>query len=381
MKDKVLLTTVFSGYNYGSILQALAGKLVLGELGYDCQLVGMKSLVKGRDIRLKKLLTILYRSFLLRRNRGVNALSTYQKSLNKTLIGDSVSLFAQFLNKYLQPNYLSWEGLKKAAKDSVACFAGSDQIWNSSTMYIDPMYYLRFAPASKRIAFAPSFGRDFIADYNVEKMSKWIGEFASLSVREDSGVKLIKDMTGRDAINLVDPTLIVDGDTWKKYLGIEDKNENYILAYFLDKPSELARRVISELKELLSCEVIAIPYQFDEMDYYDKLVPTGPVEFLDLINNAKCVLTDSFHGTVFSLNMHTPFYVFARDYGSAHSQNSRVESILKKMHMQDRFEPSEVSQKYNQVDFSKSEEVLKNERTKARDYLKSALNDIQRNEK
>lgn len=381
MRDKVLLTTVFSGYNYGSSLQALAGKLVLHELGYDCQLVGMKSLVKGRDIRLKKLVTILWRSFVLRGSRGANALSTYQNSYNKTLIGDSVTRFAQFTDKYLQPNYLSWRGLKKTANDSVACFAGSDQIWNSSTMYIDPMYYLRFAPAYKRVALAPSFGRDFVADYNVEKMSKWIGEFASLSVREDSGVKLIKDMTGRDAINLVDPTLMVDGDTWKKNLGIEDKSTNYILAYFLDKPSDSARRAIAELKESLACEVIAIPYQFDEMDYCDKVVPTGPVEFLDLINNAKCVLTDSFHGTAFSINLHTPFYVFARDYGSAHSQNSRVESILKKMNMQDRFEPNEVSQKYSQIDFNKSEEVLKAERTKARDYLKAAFNDIQRHEK
>lgn len=381
MKDKVLLTTVFSGYNYGSSLQALAGKLVLRELGYDCQLVGMKSLVKGRDIRLKKLVTILYRSFVLRGSRGANALSTYQKSYNKTLIGDSVTRFAQFTDKYLQPNYLSWRGLKKTAKDSVACFAGSDQIWNSSTMYIDPMYYLRFAPSYKRVALAPSFGRDFVADYNVGKMSKWIGEFASLSVREDSGVKLIKEMTGRDAINLVDPTLMVDGETWKKNLGVEDKSTNYILAYFLDKPSDSARRAIAELKESLGCEVIAIPYQFNEMDYCDKVVPTGPVEFLDLINNAKCVLTDSFHGTAFSINLHTPFYVFARDYGSAHSQNSRVESILKKMNMQDRFEPNEVSQKYSQIDFNKSEEVLKTERTKARDYLKAALNDIQRHEK
>lgn len=381
MKYKVLLTTVFSGYNYGSSLQALAGKLVLRELGYDCTLVGMKSLVKGRDIRLKKLATILYRSLILHGSRGSKALSTYQDFYNKTLIGDSVSRFAQFTSNFLQPNYLSWRGMKKAAKDSMACFAGSDQIWNSSTMYVDPMYYLRFAPAYKRVALAPSFGRDFVADYNVEKMSKWIGEFASLSVREDSGVKLIKEMTGRDAINLVDPTLMVDGETWKKNLGVEDKSANYILAYFLDKPSDSARRAISELKESLGCEVIAIPYQFDEMDYCDKVVPTGPIEFLDLINNAKCVLTDSFHGTAFSINLHTPFYVFARDYGTAHSQNSRIESILKKMNMQNRFEPNEVSQEYNQVDFYNSDEVLKAERKKAREYLKSALDDIQRNEK
>lgn len=375
--NKVLLTTVFSGYNYGSSLQALAGKTILKELGYDCQLVAMKSLVKGRDIRLKKLLTILVRSLMLRGKNGSKSLSIYQNSYNKTMIGDSASLFIRFSDEYLQPNYLSWDGMKKAAKEAVACFAGSDQIWNSSTMYVDPMYYLRFAPAEKRVALAPSFGRDFVADYNKEKIGKWISEFAYLSVREDSGVKLIKEMTGREAIQLVDPTLMVDGETWKNILGIDDRESNYILAYFLDKPSELARKAITELRAALKYEVIAIPYQFDDMSYCDKMVSSGTIEFLDLINNAKCVLTDSFHGTAFSINLHTPFYVFSRAYGTAHSQNSRVESILKKVKMQARFEPKDVLVQYDQIDFAYSESVLIEERKNAREYISNALKTIE----
>ena len=375
--NKVLLTTVFSGYNYGSSLQALAGKTILKELGYDCQLVAMKSLVKGRDIRLKKLLTILVRSLMLRGKNGSKSLSIYQNSYNKTMIGDSASLFIRFSDEYLQPNYLSWDGMKKAAKEAVACFAGSDQIWNSSTMYVDPMYYLRFAPAEKRVALAPSFGRDFVADYNKEKIGKWISEFAYLSVREDSGVKLIKEMTGREAIQLVDPTLMVDGETWKNILGIDDKESNYILAYFLDKPSELARKAITELRAALKYEVIAIPYQFDDMSYCDKMVSSGTIEFLDSINNAKCVLTDSFHGTAFSINLHTPFYVFSRAYGTAHSQNSRVESILKKVKMQARFEPKDVLVQYDQIDFAYSESVLIEERKNAREYISNALKTIE----
>ena len=373
MNRKVLLTTVFSGYNYGSSLQALAGKIILQEMGYDCQLVAQKSLVKGRDIRFGKLLTILTRSLLLRGKTGSKALSTYQGSYNKTMIGDSVERFARFTEEILQPQYLSWKGLEKAAKVCKACFAGSDQIWNSSTMYVDPMYYLRFAPVEKRVAFAPSFGRDFIADYNKEKMSKWISGFAHLSVREDSGVSLIKEMTGKEAVQLVDPTLMVDGKTWKRTLGIADRSENYILAYFLDKPSDKARKVILELKEALHCVVIGIPYQFEDMSYCDKVVPTGPIEFLDLVNNAKCVITDSFHGTAFSINLHTPFYVFGRAYGSAHSQNSRVESILRKMNMQGRFEPTDAFDNMKKLDFEHSERVLWEERQKAREYITNAL--------
>lgn len=373
MNSKVLLTTVFSGYNFGSSLQALAGKTILKELGYECEVVAQKSLVKGRDIRLGKLFTILTRSLLLRGKSGSKALSTYQGSYNKTMIGDSAERFARFTAEVLQPRYLSWSSLKKEAADCVACFAGSDQIWNSSTMYVDPMYYLRFAPAEKRVAFAPSFGRDFVAAYNKTKMSKWIGEFAHLSVREDSGVTLIKEMTGKDAVQLIDPTLMVDGETWKRTLGIADRTENYILAYFLDKPSDKARNAILELKDALHCEVIGIPYQFNDMGYCDKVVPTGPIEFLDLINNAKCVLTDSFHGTAFSINLHIPFYVFGRAYGSAHSQNSRVESILRKMNMQNRFEPTDAFDNMLNLDFKHSERVLLEERQKAREYITNAL--------
>lgn len=372
--EKVLLTTVFSGYNYGSSLQVLATKTILKELGYDCRLVAMKSLIKGRDIRIKKLITILIRSWLIRGKNGANALSTYKGSYNKVMIGDSVTRFEQFTNEYLEPHYMSWNSMKRLAKECVACFAGSDQIWNSSTMYVDPMYYLRFAPAEKRIAFAPSFGRDFVAEYNKKKMSKWISDFAYLSVREDSGVRLIKDLTGRDAIHLIDPILMVKGETWKKTLNLQDKQENYILTYFLDKPSESARKAIAELKETLKCEVIAIPYQFDDMSYCDKVVPTGPIEFLDLINNAKCVLTDSFHGTAFSINLHTPFYVFGRNYGTAHSQNSRIESILKMMNMQDRFEQKDIVGQLKAINFEVSEQILSDERNKSRNYIINTIN-------
>lgn len=370
---KVLLTTVFSGYNYGSSLQALATKTILKELGYDCRLVAMKSLIKGRDIRIKKLITILIRSWFIRDKNGANALSTYKGSYNKVMIGDSVTRFEQFTNEYLEPHYMSWNSMKRLAKECVACFAGSDQIWNSSTMYVDPMYYLRFAPAEKRIAFAPSFGRDFVAEYNKKKMSKWISSFACLSVREDSGIKLIKELTGRDAIHLIDPTLMVKGETWKKALNLQDKQKNYILTYFLDKPSESARKAIAELKETLKCEVIAIPYQFDDMSYCDEVVPTGPIEFLDLITNAKCVLTDSFHGTAFSINLHTPFYVFGRNYGTAHSQNSRIESILKMTNMQDRFEPCDKLEEWDYVDFEYSENILAEERKKSKKYIVEAI--------
>lgn len=368
---KALLTTVFTGYNFGSSLQAYAGKTILKSVGYDCQLVALKSLVKGRDIRLKKLITILFRSILLRKEKGGKSLKTYQSGYQKELIGDSVKRFQLFTEELLKPRCCSWKELKIIAIQSDACFAGSDQIWNSSTLYVDPLYYLRFAPAEKRIAFAPSLGRDFVSRYNKKKMTTWISEFSHLSSREDSGVRIIKELTGREATQLIDPTLMVDGDTWKKRLGIKDKINNYILAYFLDKPSEKAIDSIHCLKESLDCKVIGIPYRFDDMTYCDEIVPSGPIEFVELVNNAKCVITDSFHGTAFSINLHTPFYTYGRNYGTAESQNSRVVSILKMMKMEDRFEPADAVGELRNISFEYSENVLNKERNKVKDYINS----------
>ena len=100
-------------------------------------------------------------------------------------------------------------------------------------------------------------------------------------------------------------------------------------------------------------------------------------EFLDLINNAKCVLTDSFHGTAFSINLHTPFYVFCRSYGSAHSQNSRIDSILSKMKMTDRYEPTNAVSYFQSIDFAYSERVLSEERQKAKIFVANAIRTIE----
>lgn len=379
MQHRILLTTVFSAFNYGSSLQALAGKHIIRKAGYEAELVKLKSLVKGRDVRLGKLVTILFRSLFLKKN---NALKTYGSSYKKALMAGTEERFFAFTDEYLRPEEVTWSGLKCMAKDAVACFSGSDQIWNSSTLYVDPLYYLRFAPQYKRVALSPSFGRDFIADFNKPKMKVWIGEYPYLSVREDSGVKLIKELTGRDALHLLDPTLIVNAEEWKDILGIEETHKDYILAYFLDEPSAFARKSLKELKEKMNCEVVAIPYQFGNMDYCDRIVAAGPKEFVELVANAKCVCTDSFHGTVFALNMHTPFFTFEREYGSANKQSERVLSILRKVGMLERYQPDNVADALYDVDFEFSEAVLNTEREKAYSYVNNAINSIKRhNEK
>ena len=378
MASKAILTTVYTGFNYGSSLQALAGKTIINHCGLACDLVRLKSLVKGRDIRFGKLFTILYRSIVLNNSK---ALKAYQSSYSKEFVRNTEDLFFKFEEEYLQPMPVSWSQLKKMSNSAVACFSGSDQIWSSSTLYVNPLYYLRFAPAYKRVALSPSFGRDFIADYNKEKMAAWISEYPYLSIREDSGVKLIKELTGKNAQHLLDPTLIINSQEWIQILGVEKKNRNYILAYFLDTPSEYAKKCLNELRQNLKCEIVAIPYEFNDMTYCDKTVAAGPKEFVDLIANASVVCTDSFHGTAFAVNMHTPFFTFEREYGSAHKQSERVLSILRKVNMLDRYQPKDPIKDLYCIDFEESEKVLNLEREKAYNFVNNAITEIRKHEK
>lgn len=378
MGPTAILMTVYSGFNYGSSLQALAGKKIIGQFGLKCNLVKLKSLIKGRDIRLRKLFTIFFRSLFLSKT---NVFKTYQTSYNKSFVVGTESLFYSFTETYLCPKEVYLFQLKKMAKNAVACFSGSDQIWNSATLYVDPLYYLRFVPAYKRIALAPSFGRDFIADYNKKKMAAWISEYPYLSIREDSGVSLIKELTGKTAEHLLDPTLIINASQWRDILKIKNKERNYILAYFLDSPSVVAKEALKKLKNQLNCEIIAIPYLFEDMNYCDRMLASGPKEFVDLVANARFVCTDSFHGTAFAINMHTPFFVFEREYGAASKQSERILSILRKVNMMERYQPILVDENIDNIDFEYAENVLNQERKKAYQYINNAITEIKKHEK
>lgn len=161
--NKIGIATVYTGYNYGSALQAFATTRIISSLGMTAALLKLHgSLIAGRDIRAKKLFTVVVRS--LCHSGGIKSLKNYGKSMSKNLQKESIRLFDTFTEQNLRPIEMSYTELKKRAytDEYTAFLCGSDQVWNSAVFYVDPFYYLQFAPKDKRIAFAPSFGRDYV---------------------------------------------------------------------------------------------------------------------------------------------------------------------------------------------------------------------------
>ena len=289
----------------------------------------------------------------------------------------------EFACEHIRAESASFGELKRLSRSSEysAFLSGSDQIWHVAGPYRDPMAFLRFAPREKRIAFAPSFGISDIPAYDRKELGQYIGEYQYLSVREQRGAEVIKDLTGREAEVLVDPTLQLDGDFWRQ-LSAQDSDVNkhdskYIFLYFLSPPSFVALETIKQVKKLFDGDVLAMAIdheEFHELEGY-QFVDGGPLEYVSLIANAGLVCTDSLHGTAFSINLSIPFLTFDRQYGHYYNQSTRLLSILNICHLDERFirDVPDTATSLLEMDFTEANRLLDVEREKALHYLSTSL--------
>lgn len=247
---------------------------------------------------------------------------------------------------------------------------GSDQVWNPFFRNGSPVDFLRFAPKEKRIAYAPSFGvssipPEFIADYKY-----WLSDFNTISVREESGAVIVKELTGKEAVVTIDPTLLLPKDKWLMISKASEKKPkiNYVLTYFISGINNDNKKIINLFSKERNFRIINLAkYNLFESDI------VSPSEFIDYFRSAQIVFTDSFHGTIFSIIFEKNFYVFDRidDKGS---MNSRVDTLLKKFNLENRKWSNAISLcDYNDIDYSSIGEVIQRERDIAYNFLSKAL--------
>lgn len=379
--SQILISTLFTGYNYGSSLQAYATETIVKTYGYQPLLIKLSGgLKKGRDVRLKKLTTIFFR-LLAHPKIAKKVIKTYHKSISLPINDETKSAFIDFEVQTLNPVRIKWRKLKQLSKTTtvVACLCGSDQIWNSESLYVDPLYYIRFSPACKRIAFAPSFGRECIPRYNANKITNWVSQIPYLSVREKSAADLIEQKINRKATIVIDPTLLISKDEWRCIFGDISIEEPYLFVYFLNEPNDEVKKFIKKIAEQNHWKICTLSQFAFWHNYADLTINAGPKEFLTLVSNAKFVCTDSFHGTAFSLNFNIPFFVFPRNYETAGQQTTRIDSLLNITKADARFitDIETVNIDDLTMSFSEVNNALNNERKKGLDFLHQSLRKIE----
>lgn len=356
---KVGIITIFDLSNYGNRLQAYALFKVLENL--KCQVMevrycgnSFKAFLK-EIVKRNRLLLICYYFFngIL---KGNNLFSVIKRCKR-------FSIFSSFTKKIKSRLIFS------DSKDFDYYVCGSDQIWNPNFAG-DLGYFAAFAAKEKRISYSASFGLSALPEKDISRYTKYLNDMQYISVREDQGAEIVKQLTEKQAEVLIDPTLMIDKDEWKSVAKKPKIKipEKYILTYFLSKFSEETDMYIKRIAKENNLQIIPL-HGFEENDYWNS---AGPSEFIWLIENASLVCTDSFHASIFSVLMDTPFIAFKRNYAN-NDMSSRFESLLGKFGLKDRrFEQLQEGDEFKK-DYGHITEILKSEREKSIKFLMNAL--------
>ena len=251
---------------------------------------------------------------------------------------------------------------------------GSDQIWNFTFDKIfSDKAFAAFAPKNKKISFSASFGVNYTPEKDSElyKMCKdKIKDISAISVREEAGKEIIKELTGRTDVEvLIDPTMMLTEKDWEKVMKKPEnlKTDKFIVKSFLGNSSDNSWKEICRIAEENNCEIIDISDK--KSPYYNM----GPAEFLYLEKNAFLVATDSFHACVFSILFSTPFIVFKRDDNELESMHSRIETLFKTFNIENRIFSGKITDEILKADYVEAHKKLKIERQKAKEFLTKSL--------
>lgn len=352
---KIGIVTIVDNNNYGNRLQNYAVQEVLKKFNkYEIETIKNDLVLNKKKSRLGYFLRKI-KSLLLKIN-NISDISLRKKS------------FKRFNKENIKFSKKEFNALKKY-NDYEYLIVGSDQVWNPLFGRLKDFELVNFDTGAQKISFSASFGISKLPEEYIEETKKCLSDFKSISVREDDGEKIIKNMGIEKTIEvLVDPTMMLTTKEWDKVAKkpIQLKNKKYILNYFLGELSEGREKEINRVATENECEVINI------LDKNSPFYQTGPSEFLYLEKNAFLICTDSFHSCVFAILYNVPFLVFDRE-DKYEKMNSRIDTLLKKLNLDKRRYSGRISPSELEIDYTNAYKILEKERKKSMDFLKKSL--------
>lgn len=365
---KAMIITLYGYENYGNKLQNYALQEAIKQNGVEVETLKNTYKDQRKNTLLSKIKRLSLKKIILKvtkKNSNPIGDNEYNKLKQKRL--------KEFNDKYIKDsNFVVTNNNPVELNNMYDYFViGSDQIWNPSVHTPFEINFALFADKYKKISYAASFGVSDIPKQYEKIYKKGINDIKSISVREQQGINIIKKITNRqDAIVTLDPTMLLTPEKWREIskLPSKVKSQQYMLIYFLGSISEERQKMLDKIAEqnnLIIIDVLKIQEVLDGV--------AGIEEFLALVDNAKIVLTDSFHACVFSILFKKPFYALDRD-GIVSNMNSRIDTLLKTFNLQDR-KINDYNQEINfTMDYSNVEQILESEREKSLNFLKKSLN-------
>ena len=370
--EKIGLITLHKD-NFGSILQCYATKYAIEELGYKCDVLYEIDNNKFGKIA-KKIVGFLklIGGYLFDQEYVISRKKI--KSTPQSLSDCTRRKMDEFVEEVLYPRGYTFRELCRIEKEYIAFVVGSDQVWNAFNT-IPRAYFLKFTANSKKIAFAASFGTDKPDKTFKKKIRDGLSGFDDISVREESGVDIVKEISSDiPVVRIADPTIMLDANYWRVFCQNEKVGQNYVLVHFLNNPNDIAVDKIEQIRKEYGLEVVCIGYKYDLFSKYPwGFFDCSPREYVAYINGASYICTDSFHTALFSINLGKEFYVFDRQYLHSHPQTSRISELLVRYNLNDRFIND--NEKEKTISVVTNESLIFQERELTRSYLINTIND------
>lgn len=354
MKKAIIITECRRWvFNYGETLQAVALNQIVSKMGVSCITASCEN--QKNDFKgwfLKNIKRYFFRCVKFELFRLKNMKKTMFRSNKK-------EKFVKLLKNV----------------DMVIC--GSDCIWYEKCY--NEILCLNFPKLQlRKIAYAPSLRDRVVTDDRYKRtIGEWIKNIQYLSTREAEGSKIIKDITGKNVKTVLDPTLLLSKETWSMMSSKRIIKDSYILLYALGK-SGCLRNLIKQVKDRYRNRKI-IWIAMEGNDYYpegEELINIGPDDFISLIKYADAVITDSFHGTAFSIIFHRQFFAVKRtvNRNDIYDNDCRITNLLNITGLNNYY------QKEDKIDFDSIkinwkdvERRLRTEKKKSINFLKNAL--------
>ena len=367
------ILTFHGSHNYGSVLQAYATQTALKQLGQESQIINFRM---QSQKEYYSLYTAKYGFPIMAQEMVMIPLHMKRRERGRK--------FEHFIHKYL---VLSGEEMKdrNELQKVRSCYdlylTGSDQIWSNripelvhSREDFTGVYFLDFVDDDRRrIAYASSVGEITREELSAKK--DLLMKFDAISTREQYGVELLEDITGKQVELVLDPTFLLDRKGWKKLIKPERLiKDKYIFLYTLRglKRGSKWRKALSRFAKERGLKFVALSPFFPLVGSgVQNVVNAGPLDFLNLIENAELVFTDSFHGTAFSINLNKPFYSF----GGKNTGDNRKTGIMRAIGLESRgLETIESVSEIDDYSLDYTETIgrLEELRNKSREWLRKA---------